>query len=210
MTGDVEGRGIGNRVILLLGVFALGFFSMGFQLVGSRMLAPHFGSSLIAWAFLISTFLAAFSAGSLFGGWVSRLFQPRKHRWVWMMVGLNVICLGFTAFLGKDFLRFIDTGIGSIGLGLLVACPVLFFLPVMMLSGFLPLVTEALAQSGFSAGSASGLIYGTSTAGNIAGVMGTAFLLVPFFRVSHLLIAWFVLLIPLLLLLAARVKRDTR
>ena len=171
MIADVEGERIGNRIILLLGVFALGFFSMGFQLVGSRLLAPHFGSSIIAWAFLISTFLAAFSAGSLFGGWVSRLNHPRKLLWVWTMVCTQVVGLGVTTFLGKALLRLIETAIQSLGMGLLAACPALFFLPVMMLSGFLPLATETLAQSGFSAGSASGLSYGISTAGNIAGVM---------------------------------------
>jgi len=68
-----------NSILILLGIFALGYFSMGFQVVGSRLLAPHFGSSFIVWAFLISTFLAAFSTGSMFGGWVSRLSRNRKR-----------------------------------------------------------------------------------------------------------------------------------
>ena len=51
----------------------MGILSMGFQLLGSRLLNPHFGSSIIVWAWLISTFLAAFSAGSILGGWISNL-----------------------------------------------------------------------------------------------------------------------------------------
>jgi hypothetical protein len=197
-----------NTVLILLGISAIGFFSMGFQLVGSRLLAPRFGSSLIVWAFLISTFLAAFSAGSLFGGWVSRLPNNRERRSVWVIVGLQITSLGFTAWYGKEFLRLVETGIESIPLGLLIACPALFFIPVMMLSAFLPLATEMLARSGIAAGLASGLSYGLSTAGNIAGVMGTAFLLVPNFRISHLLIAWFVLIMPLVIFLANRVTRE--
>jgi hypothetical protein len=42
------------------------------------------------------------------------------------------------------------------------------------------------------AGAVSGVIYGTSTLGNITGVLVTAFLLVPKFATSELLVAWFV------------------
>ena len=197
-----------NIILTLLGIFALGFFSMGFQLVGSRLLAPHFGSSLIVWAFLISTFLAAFSVGSLFGGWVSGLPNNRRVGGVRIIVILQTVSLGFTAGYGKKFLRLVETGVESIPLGLLVACPALFFIPVMMLSAFLPLAIQALARGGTRAGPAAGLCYGLSTIGNIAGVMGTAFLLIPSFRISHLLIAWFVLLIPLVVFLANRVTRE--
>ena len=41
-----------------------------------------------------------------------------------------------------------------------------------------------------SPGQASGIVYGTSTLGNIAGVMLTAFALIPNFRVSTLLFLW--------------------
>ena len=49
------------------------------------------------------------------------------------------------------------------------------------------------------------LIYGLSTVGNIAGVMGTAFLLIPNFRISRLLIAWVFLVIPSLVYLANKI-----
>jgi hypothetical protein len=39
-------------------------------------------------------------------------------------------------------------------------------------------------------GKASGLVYGVSTLGNIAGVMLTTFILIPHFRVSTLLYVW--------------------
>ena len=58
--------------ILGLALFQ-GFLGMGFQLVASRLLAPYFGTTLIVWAFLISSFIAAFSIGSFFGGSLSRL-----------------------------------------------------------------------------------------------------------------------------------------
>ncbi len=59
-------------------VVVLGILSMGFQLLASRLLNPHFGSSIIVWAWLISTFLLAFSLGSMLGGWIS--CQPAARR----------------------------------------------------------------------------------------------------------------------------------
>ena len=90
LLGAIEGMGIHRRirrltfmltsagplsslpVLVLLPVFyavviTLGILSMGFQLLASRLLSPHFGSSIIVWAWLISTFLAAFSLGSMLG-----------------------------------------------------------------------------------------------------------------------------------------------
>src|SRR5881227_2722833 len=57
---------------LFILVFLLGMLSMGLQLVASRVLAPFFGNSIFVWASLITTFLAAFSAGSFIGAAVSR------------------------------------------------------------------------------------------------------------------------------------------
>jgi len=75
-------------IALTLSVYQ-GFISMGFQLVGSRLLYPYFGSSVIVWAFLISTFLAAFSIGSIMGGLLTRLPFNVKNRAV---VTLVFIC----------------------------------------------------------------------------------------------------------------------
>ncbi len=178
---------------------------MGLQLVGSRLLAPHFGSSLIVWAFLISTFLAAFSVGALLGGWISGLLLRPRRIGVWSITGFQVTSLVFTAFLGRAFLRLIESNFESLVVGLVISCPALFFVPIMMLSAFAPLSTEVLARRGLSAGLASGLVYGLSTVGNIAGVMGTAFLLIPNFRISRLLIAWVFLIAPVLVYLAKKI-----
>ena len=50
--------------------------------------------------------------------------------------------------------------------------------------------SQFLASRGTPPGKASGIVYGVSTLGNIAGVMLTAFALIPHFRVSTLLYLW--------------------
>ena len=163
---------------------------MGFQLLASRLLSPHFGSSLIVWAWLISTFLAAFSLGSLLGGGISNLTPAGRARARLIAAGIGVVSLAFTAVAGRLFLARVEVAFAGINAGLFVACLALFFAPVTVLSSFGPQCVQHLAARGATPGAASGIVYGVSTAGNIAGVMLTAFVLIPHFRVSTLLYLW--------------------
>ena len=163
---------------------------MGFQLLASRLLNPHFGSSIIVWAWLISTFLAAFSIGSMLGGWNSNLAPVPRRRGQLLGAGLAIGSLAITAAFGRALLGRIELAFPEMSTGLLVACVGLFFLPVTALSSFGPQCVQFLATRGTPPGKASGIVYGVSTLGNIAGVMLTAFALIPHFRVSTLLYGW--------------------
>lgn len=186
----VAERAVGSGAAVVGAAFAQGFLSMGFQLVASRMLAPFFGTTLVVWAFIISTFLAAFSVGAIAGGICSRLGSIETRR------GLGVIalvgCIGFifTAFAGRPLLRVIDGAVEDFALALGLASSALFFLPVAALSALLPIFTEVLSRRGGSGGLSSGIVYGVSTIGNISGVMITAFLLIPHFLTTQILITW--------------------
>ena len=176
--------------VFYLIVIILGILSMGFQLLGSRLLNPHFGSSIIVWAWLISTFLAAFSLGSLLGGWISSLPAPRRFRLQLAAATGAVLTLAFTAAFGRGVLDAIEIRFENVSTALLVSCLGLFFVPVTMLSCFGPQCVQFLAARGTKPGAASGVIYGISTVGNIAGVMLTAFVLLPNIKVSSLLYVW--------------------
>jgi hypothetical protein len=171
-------------------VVTLGVLSMGFQLLASRLLNPHFGSSIIVWAWLISTFLAAFSLGSMAGGWISNLAPMARQRGQLAGAGLAVATLALVAAFGRSLLSGIEVAIPDVSTALLVSCLGIFFLPVTALSSFGPQCVQFLASRGVPPGKASGIIYGVSTLGNIAGVMLTAFVFIPNFRVSTLLYLW--------------------
>ena len=171
-------------------VLTLGILSMGFQMLGSRLLSPHFGSSIDVWACLISTFLAAFSLGSMAGGVISNFAAVARRRSQLACALAAVAALVVTALGGRALLAQIEVAFPSVLLGVLVSCLALFFVPVTALSTFAPQCVQFLAQRGMAPGKASGLVYGVSTLGNIAGVMLTTFMLIPNFRVSTLLYVW--------------------
>ena len=171
-------------------VITLGILSMGFQLLASRLLNPHFGSSIIVWAWLISTFLAAFSLGSMLGGWISNLEAGARRRGQLAGVAVAIISLALVAVFGRELLGRIEEAFPDVSTALLVSCLGIYFLPVTALSTFGPQCVQFLAARGTPPGKASGVVYGVSTLGNIAGVMLTAFALIPHFRVSTLLHLW--------------------
>ncbi|HVS53316.1 MAG TPA: fused MFS/spermidine synthase [Opitutaceae bacterium] len=183
-------RGSVVLFVFYLVVVTLGILSMGFQLLASRLLSPHFGSSIIVWAWLISTFLAAFSAGSMLGGWNSNLPPAPRRRGQWIGAVLAVVSLAVTAIFGRTLLDRIEVAFPEMSTALLVSCAGLFFLPVTALSTFGPQCVQFLAARDTPPGKASGIVYGVSTLGNIAGVMLTAFALIPHWPVSTLLFGW--------------------
>lgn len=189
-------------------VVTLGVLSMGFQLLASRLLNPHFGSSIIVWAWLISTFLAAFSLGSIAGGWISNAEPERRRRLQQAAAALAVLSLAVTVLGGRALLDWIEVAFPDVAVALAVSCGLLFFLPVTALSSFGPQCVQFLAARGVPPGKASGVVYGVSTLGNIAGVMLTAFVLIPHARVSTLLYAWLVVAIAGLAILLQLLRRS--
>src|ERR671919_2294590 len=57
--------------LLQLTVFVCGAVLLGVEIVGSRVLAPYFGSSIFVWGSLISIFLAGLTVGYYTGGFLA-------------------------------------------------------------------------------------------------------------------------------------------
>ena len=124
------------------------------------------------------------------GGWISNLPVASRRRGQITGAVLAVVSLAATALFGRSLLGRIEIAFPDMSTGLLVSCVGIFFLPVTALSLFGPQCVQFLASRGTPPGKASGIIYGVSTLGNIAGVMLTAFALIPHFPVSTLLYLW--------------------
>jgi hypothetical protein len=124
------------------------------------------------------------------GGWISNLPPDGRKRGQTVGAVLAIVTLAIVALFGRSLLGQIEVAFPEMTTGLLVSCFGIFFLPVTALSLFGPQCVQFLASRGTPPGKASGLVYGVSTLGNIAGVMLTAFALIPHFRVSTLLYLW--------------------
>lgn len=128
------------------------------------------------------------------GGWISRL--PIKGNRIGLIAITAGVIFGYwlIALAHKPVLEGIYGLIDDERLGQFVACMCLFFIPVTALAAFSPLAAEYLSSKfDYEAGYSSGMVYGVSTFGNIAGVLGTAFFLIPSYVLSSLIFAWAVM-----------------
>jgi spermidine synthase len=175
-------------IITLVVVFGCGTAMMSFEILGSRVLAPYFGSSVTVWACLIGVFLAALSVGNLLGG--------RAADWkpVSGLLALIIVAAAVTSVLVPLVSEPICARITERRFGFpldpLLATAALFFLPTLFLGAVTPFAIRMLLPSVERAGITAGGVYGLSTVGNIFGTFLTAFYLIQTFGVTRILFFW--------------------
>jgi predicted membrane-bound spermidine synthase len=173
-------------------VFLLGMLSMGLQLVASRVLAPFFGNSIFVWASLITTFLAAFSTGSFIGAAVSSRSTMNQRRAVAVFMIVCSVTLLFDSLASSAVCDWLDLHLENLPVKLILACVLLYFIPVLSLSSITPVCIAWYDRREKAAGRSAGLLSGVSTLGNIIGVLIAAFVLIPTFGTRVLLHFWWV------------------
>ena len=155
--------------------FTTGAVVMALEILGSRLLAPVFGSSLFVWGALIGVVLAAMSTGYAAGGWLADRRSP--------YVVLTVLLLGsgawtlLLAWAGQSVVFAVSQWTQDPRWGPCLAASVLLGVPAFGLSGVLPaLLRLAIADMGHLGRHTGGMI-AISTIGSLFGTWGTSFYL---------------------------------
>lgn len=164
-------------MVLRVVVFGSGAILMGLEIVGSRVIAPFFGSSVFVWGALISIFLGALSLGYYLGGTMADRW-PRASVLATLlaMAGLAILALNVIA---RPVLVAFDAWDLGPRLSPLLASIVLFAIPSVLMGTASPFAIKLEARNLATVGTSAGTLYALSTAGSIAGTLGTAFFLIP-------------------------------
>lgn len=166
--------------------FWSGFFVMGVELLGGRMLAPNFGSSIYVWGALITIFMLALSLGYLAGGrWSQR--SPSLPK-----LGLLLAAAALTTLpalpLSGVVLENLAIAVPDPRFGSLAAAAMLFFIPTFFSGMVSPYCVRLLIDAEESSGRRAGQLYFVSTFGSAAGTIMTSFYLVLWFEVNVIII----------------------
>src|SRR5216684_161769 len=165
------------RAIVYGGAFVTGAIVMSFEMLGSRYLNPYFGSGIYTWASLISTVLAALTAGYFGGGRVADRHPSARVLGAAVLIG-SAFILALPSF-STPLLEALLDAIDDIKAGSLASAFVLMFFPVAFYGAYSPFAIRLLLRSTHASGGVSGGVYAISTAGSIVGTLGTTFLLIP-------------------------------
>src|ERR687891_415555 len=192
------------RLLLNIIVFISGAVLMGLEIVGSRVLAPYFGSSIFVWGSLISVVMAALSIGYYWGGWLSAR-EPSYGRLFTLLVipGILIFFLPFLYPTLNEWIAGVDFGTR---LNPLIASSIYFLPPGVFLGTISPYVIRLAATALSTVGSTAGTLYAVSTCGSIFGTLLSAFYLIPLIGVRNIMHSLGITLICLSLVVVPLVK----
>jgi hypothetical protein len=164
-----------------------GFFVMVVELIGGRVIAPFFGSSIYVWGSVIFVFMLGLAIGYLAGGLWSRV-RPSTPRLCAILVAAAAATLP-VVLLGDRLLNLVFDRTSDPRTGSLITCLLLFFAPAVLSGMVSPYAVRLLVRDEASSGRSAGFLYFTSTVGSSAGTLLTAFYFVLWFEVNTILAA---------------------
>jgi spermidine synthase len=158
---------------------------MALEILSSRVLAPHYGNSVYVWGSIISVFLAALSAGYLWGGRLADR-QPSMAslgRMIVLAAAFEAVLLLFGSRLAGALAGFT----GASPAGTLLAASVLFGPASVMLATVSPWAVRLAVRDLGVVGNTAGRLFALSTVGSLAGTLACTFLLIPFLDLRQIL-----------------------
>ena len=183
-----------NRLIYLL-AFCSGFSIMGVELLGGRILAPFFGSSVHIWGSIITVFMLSLSIGYLYGGKLStQNANLTRYGIIFILAGILVLPI---ALWGNPIMETIFVAIEDSRYGSLAAASALFLLPTIVLGMISPYSVRLLVTSKEQSGQVAGILYFVSTLGSAMGTIFTSFYFVLWFEVNTIIVSYSALLVVL-------------
>ena len=173
-----------NALIYFL-AFSSGFCIMGIELLGGRILAPYFGSSVHIWGSIITVFMLSLALGDLLGGKLST-HNPSlaKYGVIFFIASIMVIPIGLFA---EPIMAFIFSHIEDSRYGSLLASTALFFIPTTILGMISPYSVRLLVTDHEKSGQVAGGLYFVSTLGSALGTIITSFYMLLDFDVNDII-----------------------
>jgi predicted membrane-bound spermidine synthase len=166
-----------NKKFYFLLSFIEGGSVMAAELLGAKMLAPYFGSSLYVWASVLAITLGGLAVGYFTGGVLSYKSKNQFALFYVLLAAATFTVL--MPFTSKIVLWMI--GMHSLIPSVIVSASCILFPPVFMMGMVSPLIIRAIITDIEQSGRAAGAIYAISTVGGIVATFSFGFYIIPTF-----------------------------
>jgi hypothetical protein len=172
-------------IIIYTLAFVGGFTIMSLELLGGRVLAPYFGSSIYVWGSIITVFMLSLSFGYLLGGRLS-VHRPSMGRFSLIFLAA-ALCLYPLVYFSEDIMVWIFDRVVDPRYGSLLASSALFIVPTVIMGMISPYSVRMLVRSTERSGQVAGVLYFVSTLGSALGTLATSFYFVLWFEINTIL-----------------------
>ncbi len=163
-------------------VFVTGAVALGIEILGTRVVAPFYGSTIFVWSSLISVALGFLALGYWIGGiFADRTPSPRLFYGLVFTAGIGT---ALTVKMSQPILLFSDRF--GLQFGPLIASTLLFLLPFFLLGTVTPFAIRLRTKLLTRVGTHSGVIFAVATVGSLVGALLSGFVLLPLLPVSHI------------------------
>ncbi len=191
-----------KKHLLWIVVFLCGAVVMILELVGSRILAPYLGTSIIVWTSLIGVILGCLSLGYWAGG---RLADRRPDYSTFSMIILIAgLLIGLDTFTKTYRLEWLQKNLSDIQISAPIATFLLFGLPSVLLGMIAPYAVRLKMDDVKHSGETVGNLYAVSTVGSIAGTFLAGYYLIELFGSTKILLMLSLVLVATSMLTAGR------
>jgi len=153
---------------------------MATELLGAKMLAPYFGSSLYVWASVLAITLGGLAMGYFVGGILS--YKSKNTLVLFNVLVAAAIFTILMPYTAKIILGII--GYHSLIPSVIVCGSIILLPPVFMMGMVSPLIIKSITIHAEESGKASGAIYAISTLGGIIATFLFGFYIIPQFGIT--------------------------
>ncbi len=174
------------------------------ELAGSRILAPHVGTSIIVWTSLIGIILGSLSLGYYLGGKIAD--RKAAHRILAFIIFSAAILITLTAIIKNPILTFVGAYVFDLRTASILSTIILFTPASVVLGMIAPYAIKLKLKNLSSTGRTVGNLYAISTIGSIVGTFLAGFVLITFFGNTNLLLILATTLVLTSLLATSNIK----
>ncbi len=181
-----------DRAVPFATVALTGASVMVLELLGTRIIAPFYGTSLYVWSSLIAVTMIALAVGYYAGGWCADHWPRLRLSHILLLAGLFTMLVPYES---GAVLR--STDAWGMRAGAFSSALLLFLPPLTFLGMAGPYVIKSITLNLARVGTASGSVYAVSTAGSVAGTLLLGFYLLPVWGTRSILAGTAVVLVML-------------
>jgi predicted membrane-bound spermidine synthase len=192
-----------SGLVFLFIAFAEGATVMACELLGAKMTAPFFGTTLYSWAAVLAVTLGGLAIGYYFGGWLSARKKPQiLLQWILISSGLFMILM---PLLANGIMKLVMEM--SIISGLLISLSVFLLPPVILFGMVSPVIVAATVDEAANSGKVAGRVYAISTVGGVLSTLLLGFYIIPAFGIQWPSVAFGLFLLVVALAFVVQQRR---
>lgn len=194
-----------DRILFYLTASITGATVMMIELLGTRIIGPYYGVSMIVWSSLLSTALLALSVGYLVGGRLADTAPWLRLSHILLVTG---ILIGLIPMISQPVQ--LATNVFGLRWGALSSAFILFTPCLVMLGMVGPYVIKTVTSGLERVGRTAGTVYAISTLGSVAGTLVLGFYLLPILGTQTIIISLSLLMFSMALVLAVFERKRLR